>query len=84
MSLEDKAFDGGLDWMQSSFTAQSDGTYVRRNRTRQEPTEVTFALVSLFELGGLSVFLSLYMLLTRIPEARNISLLSLNLCSIFW
>ena len=32
--------------MQSSFTAQSDGTYVRRIRTRQEPTEVTFALGS--------------------------------------
>ena len=26
--------------MQASFTAQSDGTYVRRVRTRQEPTKV--------------------------------------------
>ena len=32
--------------MQSSFTAQSDGTYVGRIRTRREPTEVTFALGS--------------------------------------
>ena len=30
---EDKAFDGALDWMQSNFTAQSDGTYVGRIRT---------------------------------------------------
>ena len=77
-------FDGGLDWMQSSFTAQSDGTYVGRIRTGRETTEVTFALGSLFELRGLLVSLSLYMLLTRIPEARNFYLLSLNLCSIFW
>ena len=32
--------------MQSSFTAQSDGTYVGNIRTRREPTEVTFALGS--------------------------------------
>ena len=44
LSQEDKAFDGALDWMQSSFTAQSDGTYVGRIRTRREPTEVTSAL----------------------------------------
>ena len=43
LSQEDKAFDGALDWMQSSFTAQSDGTYVGRIRTRREPMEVTFA-----------------------------------------
>ena len=55
---------GGLDWMQSSFTAQTDGTYVGRIRTGQETTEVTFALGSLFELRGLLVSLSLYMLLT--------------------
>ena len=35
LSQEDKAFDGALDWMQSSFTAQSDGTYVGRIRTRR-------------------------------------------------
>ena len=46
MSQEDKALDGALDWMQSSFTAQSDGTYVGWIRTRREPTEVTFALGS--------------------------------------
>ena len=84
LSQEDKAFDGALDWMQSRFTAHSDSTYVGRIRTRQEPTEVTFALGSSFELGGLLVSLSLYMLLTRIPEARNFSLSSLNLHSIFW
>ena len=70
--------------MQSSFTAQSDGTYIGRIRTGQEPTEVTFALGSSFELGGLLVSLSLYMLLTHIPEARYISLSSLHLRSIFW
>ena len=32
--------------MQSSFTAQSDGTYIGRIRTCREPTEVTFALGS--------------------------------------
>ena len=84
LSQEDKALDRTFDWMQSSFTAQLDSTYVRRIRTRQEPTEVTFALGSSFELGGLLVSLSLYMLLTQIPEARNISLSSLNLRSIFW
>ena len=42
LSQDDKAFDGALDWMQASFTAQSDGTYVGRVRTRQEPTEVEF------------------------------------------
>ena len=83
-SQEDKAFNGGLDWMQSSFTAQSDGTYVGRIRTGRQPTEVTFALGSLFEHIGLLVSLLLYMLLTRIPEARNFSLSSLNLRSIFW
>ena len=41
-----QAFDGALDWMQYSFTSQSDGNYVRRIRTRREPTEVTFALGS--------------------------------------
>ena len=66
------------------YTAQSDGTYVGRIRTGRETTEVTFALESLFELRGLLVSLLLYMLLTRIPEARNFSLSSLNLCSIFW
>ena len=30
--------------MQSSFTAQVDGTYVGNIRTRREPTEVTFVL----------------------------------------
>ena len=35
MSQEDKALDGALDWMQSSFTSQSDGTYVGRIRTRR-------------------------------------------------
>ena len=43
---EDKAFDGALEWMQSIFTAQSDGTFVGRIRTCREPTEVTFALGS--------------------------------------
>ena len=43
-SQEDKAFNWGLEWMQSSFTAQSDGTYVEQIRTCREPTEVTFAL----------------------------------------
>ena len=57
---------GGLDWMQSSFTAQSDGTYVGRIRTARQPTEVTFALGSLFELRGLLVSLLLYMLLIRL------------------
>ena len=84
LSQEDKAFDRAFAWMQSSFTAQLDSTYVGRIRTRQEPTEITFTLGSSFELGGLSVSLSLNMLLTQIPEARNFSLSSLNLCSIFW
>ena len=39
-SRQDKAFNGALDWIQASFTAQSDGTYVGRVRTRPEPTEV--------------------------------------------
>ena len=43
LSQEDKAFDGVLDWMQASFTAQSDGTYVVLVRTRREPTEVEFS-----------------------------------------
>ena len=84
LSQEDKAFDRALDWMQSSFTAQSDGTYVGRKKTPQAPTEVTFSLGSLIELGSLLGSLSLYMLVTQIPEARNFSLSSLNLCSIFW
>ena len=42
LSQEDKVFNGVLDWMQASFTAQSDGTYVGRVRTRREPTEVEF------------------------------------------
>ena len=42
LSWDDKAFDGAFDWMQASFMAQSDGTYVGRVRTRQEPTEVEF------------------------------------------
>ena len=42
LSQEDKAFDGVLDWMQASFTTQSDGTYVGRVRTRRKPTEVEF------------------------------------------
>ena len=46
LSQEDKALDGALDWMQSRFTAQLDGTHVGRIRTRREPTEVTFALGS--------------------------------------
>ena len=84
MSQEDNAFNRALDWMQSSFTAQSDGTYVGWIRTRQEPMKFTFNLGSSFELGGLSVSLLLYMILTRIPEAHNFSLSSLNLRSIFW
>ena len=84
LSQEDKAFDRAFDWMQSSFTAQLDSTYVGRIKTRQKPTKVTFTLGSSFELGGLSVSLSLNMLLTQIPEARNFSLSSLNLQSIFW
>ena len=32
--------------MQSSFTAQSDGTYVGNIRTRREPTDFKFALGS--------------------------------------
>ena len=43
LSWQDKAFDGSLKWMQASFTSQSDGTYVRRVRTRREPTEVEFS-----------------------------------------
>ena len=46
LSQEDKAFDGALDWMQASFTAQSDGTSVGRVRTRREPTEVEFPMGS--------------------------------------
>ena len=42
LSQEDKAFDGALDWMQASFTAQLDDTYVGRVGTRREPTEVEF------------------------------------------
>ena len=42
LSRNDKAFDGALDWMQASFMAQSDGTYVGQVRTRREPTEVEF------------------------------------------
>ena len=43
LSWDDKAFDGALDWTQASFTAQSDGTYVGRVRTRRKPTEVKFS-----------------------------------------
>ena len=34
LSRYDKAFGRALYWIQASFTAQSDGTYVRRVRTR--------------------------------------------------
>ena len=84
LSQEDQAFDRALDWTIARFTAQLDGTYIRQIRTLQQPTDVTLALQSSFELRDLLVSLSLYMLLTRIPEARNFSLSSLNLRSIFW
>ena len=53
LSQEDKVFDRAFYWMKSSFTAQSDGTYVGRIRTLRQPTEVIFALGSSFEIGGL-------------------------------
>ena len=43
LSREEKSFDWVLDWMQARFTAQFDGTYVGRVRTRREPTEVEFS-----------------------------------------
>ena len=38
LSKEDRAFDGGVDWLQASLTAQADGTYLVR--TYRDPTVV--------------------------------------------
>ena len=46
IGLQDHVFDPALDWIQASFTAQSDGTYTGHIRTRQDPQQVEFAVGS--------------------------------------
>ena len=44
LGLQDRAFNLATDWMQASFTAQADGTYIGHIRTRQELQRVEFTV----------------------------------------